>query len=1156
MPTIFQQLSAGVDTGAVTGSLDLQIGGLSTIGESITGLVEHPPAGIDDLLRYVQTIAVPDVQIGADLPGALRSLNGVFPADLSSVTGGLSSSIETLGAAVGSDLAASISAGLGPILELRRLLEIDAGCLFDDAPAPGPGGATPAAPPAPGPAPGGSAAAPSATARAAAAIERANGALDIVPAAFTTEALLRLIANGLEIADREVVAARPIPIFDELHDGLDTLLEWHAATPAQILSSLAATLASVRGFVTDSLDAAFGTLGSDASAVAAALGAASLEALGSDLVVQIDALTSAAQSGDLSATGASVQAIGDHLDALATGMPTLTTAVLDRLPALEARLQALPGELDDQVAHVVATLALPIALPPQFPGPDPIIPIDQDIVDTIDAMISPLIGWLQDIAAKLDVTAIEQPIQTAAAAATAAIDGVEQAIAAVTTGTQQLFGEAEQLLDALDGAAIVADVQQALDDFKSAVTGRLTTLFAPIRAALDGAMGAIDAAVGGFDPAKITSELEKVTTALHGVLGSDAVVAARDQMTAAIGAAESALAALSFHPITDDVVGTLDAITEVLEAIPAPLFPPPLQAALAAAAAALPQDLEPITDPLLEEMQEAVDSGPGALAAALHEPLAQLQAQVRGLEPAALVGDALSAPFADAVTALQSFTPSRLLEPLDGALALVADRLREEVGPGRLLAPLQAPFDELLAAFDRLDPAALVTPVEAALQGVIATVLDALPTDEILAPIERVLGTVADVAQVGRQAVAVMERIRSLLDVLEDGPGDVQAFADGVLDKLSGIDAASLQDALDALAGAIAGTTAAALRARSAAALGALTEQLEAIAPGDRLAAIAVARGAALQALDGLPASPQKAAAEAALARADALAPPLAGPLGALGAFQRRAAAAAAALDGELQTWDDRYHGDGDTLPAIAALQATPAAVTAWVRDALQPQVVAPLRALLAPTGPVRAILGPVIAQLQALLTVLEDKLAVFGTGAGSVGEITSAIDGVLARLRGLDLAFLRDSLAELHANVRAKIVAISPGALGAQLDAVFDDVVGALDVDQLLPTTQIEALDQRVLALVGTLDALNPATLVVDVVQPVFEQDVLPLIDAFDIGAALDRVLTMLHGLLDELDGELARVNASYKAMLAAVPEPSPISIDIDVGVDVGGFL
>ena len=422
------------------------------------------------------------------------------------------------------------------------------------------------------------------------------------------------------------------------------------------------------------------------------------------------------------------------------------------------------------------------------------------------------------------------------------------------------------------------------------------------------------------------------------------------------------------------------------------------------------------------------------------------------------------------------------------------------------------------------------------------------------------LATVAGIAEARHRAAAVIERVRELLDGLGDAPGEVQAFADGVLAKLAGIDAPALQSDLDALATAIAATNAAAVAGRASAATATLAAQLAAIAPAEQLAAIAQSRSAPRSARSRrCPRRRRRTRRSRCSTRADPLAPALAAPLGALAAVRRRVTEAGAAMTRELADWDSRYHGPGDTLPAIAALQATPAALTAWVRDALQPQVVAPLRALLAPAGPLRAALGAVVAQLRALVTVLEDKLAAFGTGPGSAGAITAAIDALLARLRGLDLAFLRESLDELFAQVRGKIVAISPDTLADELDAIFEDALGALDVGQLLPREQIEALDERVLTLVGTLRALDPGA-VVAAVQPIFEQDVLPLIDAFDIGAALERVVTMLHALLAELDGELGRVNTSYRAMLAAVPEPSPISIDIDIDididVDVGGMF
>ena len=57
---------------------------------------------------------------------------------------------------------------------------------------------------------------------------------------------------------------------------------------------------------------------------------------------------------------------------------------------------------------------------------------------------------------------------------------------------------------------------------------------------------------------------------------------------------------------------------------------------------------------------------------------------------------------------------------------------------------------------------------------------------------------------------------------------------------------------------------------------------------------------------------------------------------------------------------------------------------------------------------------------------------------------------------------------------------------------------------------------------------------------QPVFDSDVKPLLDAFDLSKLLDAVVDKLHGLKDELKQELDKVNDAYKQMRAAIPSMS----------------
>ena len=362
----------------------------------------------------------------------------------------------------------------------------------------------------------------------------------------------------------------------------------------------------MRGFVSDSLDAAFGTLAADAQAAVTQLNAAPLVTAADALVTHLNAIRDAVAAADVSTTGPHVTAINAALDQLAA-------ATLPDLAPLKARLAILPRDLHDQVGHVESMLGPPGVAPLSFPGDDPLAPVAAEIVSEINGVLSPAIGWLQDVAAKLDLSALADPIHTAADAVDDAVGEVEHALLAVTTEVQQLFAQLEGLLDAVDTAAITDALKAALDQFSTAVTTQLNALFAPVKDILAEAIGALDSAVSGFDPATVVGALQDLIDQLAGVLDDPAITAARDQIESAFATAEQQLGALSFAPVTDQVLSAIDTITTALKALDPSLLSGPAQLALQGAMALLPDDLDPLTDPLLDDFQALVDSGPGAL---------------------------------------------------------------------------------------------------------------------------------------------------------------------------------------------------------------------------------------------------------------------------------------------------------------------------------------------------------------------------------------------------------------------------------------------------------------------------------------------------------------------------------------------------------------
>src|SRR5438105_14882687 len=100
MPTVFEQLQTALQGSTVSVHLTAQTGNLSKVG----ALIQHPPNAVGDLSRGIQGLPLPNLQISGDFSASLTSLKAAVPTDLSSVTGALTSQLQTLQTSVGGDL--------------------------------------------------------------------------------------------------------------------------------------------------------------------------------------------------------------------------------------------------------------------------------------------------------------------------------------------------------------------------------------------------------------------------------------------------------------------------------------------------------------------------------------------------------------------------------------------------------------------------------------------------------------------------------------------------------------------------------------------------------------------------------------------------------------------------------------------------------------------------------------------------------------------------------------------------------------------------------------------------------------------------------------------------------------------------------------------
>jgi hypothetical protein len=157
----------------------------------------------------------------------------------------------------------------------------------------------------------------------------------------------------------------------------------------------------------------------------------------------------------------------------------------------------------------------------------------------------------------------------------------------------------------------------------------------------------------------------------------------------------------------------------------------------------------------------------------------------------------------------------------------------------------------------------------------------------------------------------------------------------------------------------------------------------------------------------------------------------------------------------------------------------------------------------------------------------------------------------LIDRIRSFNLGFLRDSLKEVFETLTGKVAALNPANLASALDSEFEALLQTISLAQVLPEDHVKALDTSYKGLLEKLKQRDPGKLVIDIVQPEFDQKVLPLLDALDLTKIFDALIAVLEKLKGQLSAELERVNQAYKDMLAAVP-PMNLSLDIDIGVEV----
>src|SRR5262249_1997169 len=112
------------------------------------------------------------------------------------------------------------------------------------------------------------------------------------------------------------------------------------------------------------------------------------------------------------------------------------------------------------------------------------------------------------------------------------------------------------------------------------------------------------------------------------------------------------------------------------------------------------------------------------------------------------------------------------------------------------------------------------------------------------------------------------------------------------------------------------------------------------------------------------------------------------------------------------------------------------------------------------------------------------------------------------------------------------------PAKIAGDINNIFNDVIGQLDVSKLLPQDALTKFDDSYDGILTKLRALKPREIIVAATQPLFDAAVKPVLDILTkLTALVDALIKKLDDLSGELNQELSRTNVAFGEMLKAIP-------------------
>lgn len=1148
MPTLFDSLDGALEGINVSVAVDGEAAKIVSLVETIAKLIDNPPDEFGDYLAAIAELDLPDFNVGGDLTANFGAIRDAIPSDLSDLTAPILEALTELEGSGQNSVTETLQPAIDAINNLIILFDgdltcgiltadstADAGGDSDDGSGDGSGsdggsGGSGGS--------GDSAAGASTEVVAQADIDSAKAAIALLPEPLNVDSLLTWVNDWSGQFEIPYVSVRAVPYLDQIRDPLSSLVSWKDMDAAGMVGQFAATIDALTGVVETRGSGYFNALFGDINTQVAQLQLPQLQTISTDIATALGNIRNAVTSGDISAIDADLASINSALALYATIQNDFELNIRAPLDDAIGHLEKLPVEIDNRISQLIALLQ-PRTVFGNLESDSINAPaLADDGLDALEAMLQQIHGALDRILNSIDISAVVDPLTEPLETAQSSVAAIDQQLVMLTLEVKQKFAQAQQVLAAIDTSNVVAEAEALINNFTNQLSAALTTAFEPVRQAIQAIVDGIGDAIDGLDPEQIKTEIQNAIQAITAVFEDPAIQDALNELRKLNDLAQR-LDEIRFTPVTDKVVEGVDEIKDALASIDRSALTPPLPDMLDTALDVLPKSLEPVTDPLVDELGNLIEAGPITVLQEIKDIPAELFDQIRQYDPETLIGDTLSKPYNDMLAQVEGFIPSQLLQQLDREFETLKQRITDNVRPGLALVPLIELHEAIAADMAKLKPGDLIEPLDQRIQQVTGTMAGALPVGDLFDGLDRVIDRATSYVNLGGQVVEVLEALAAKLGGFGDAPAQLEAWLDGIFGKITaGTDITPLQAPLQALADAIENTQSAQLQAALNAQLNPLSVSLAGTDAAAQLTAIVQAHaGISRSAVDALPSSSQKTDLIALLDGFDPTATAFSAPLQQLARLKRAVVNVEANLSVTFNGWDAKYHTTGGVLAGFNRADATLADIVTMIREAVEPQFAAPILAVLSRIQPAMQIIGRFITALTTIVGELQAKVDELLAAPAALSDLGDTVQNLIDTIAGINLNFLQDSVNALYDDVREQFNNLSPRPLQQVLDDRFETLMNEVGFSAIIPPETLADLDADFIQLVDQLRQLNPDTVLVEPLQTEFEETILPLVEAFDLTPFIEALIARLEPLEDELRVELERVDTAYQQMLAAAP-------------------